>query len=239
MGGGNVDRDAEAMRARTVRARDRTAIVGPLHRPQIREEAGPQPGELIGNFLQCCRRAVDPGEFDFFAVLARQPYDVGRVCHETGGPAVAVHLFQQRQMSHAPGIEIDGRGEPVVAQGISHREDVLDVGISEHRVEGFGALAVVDAHARAVLPDEVVIFDAVEEVGVGAEERGQGVSEGGGRGLSAAQSGRGREQEDGYDSAGQHLRIFRVVGPSRVRQRRPPPQPSPFQGEGADRVHGT
>src|SRR5262249_39451967 len=54
---GNVDRDTETVSAVTVRSGDRTAIVSPLGRPQIREEALRQLIELIRHVLQRCGRA--------------------------------------------------------------------------------------------------------------------------------------------------------------------------------------
>src|SRR6516162_6737276 len=91
---GNIDRNTESMRALTIRPGDPTAIVGPLGRPQICKEAPRQLIELIRHVLQRCGRAVDFGEFDVFAVFARQPHNVDRVRREAGGPAVAVHLFE-------------------------------------------------------------------------------------------------------------------------------------------------
>src|SRR6516165_7588473 len=115
---GNVDRNTEAVSAVTIRSGNRTAIVSPLGRPQIREEALRQLVELIRHVLQRCGRAIDFGEFDGFAVLARQPHNVGRVRHEAGGTAVAVDLFEQWRISHTSRIEIDGWRKALLADGI-------------------------------------------------------------------------------------------------------------------------
>src|SRR6516162_5147661 len=110
---GNIDRNTESMRALTIGPGDPTAIVGSLGRPQIRKEAPRQLVELIRHVLQRCGRAVDFGEFDVFAVFARQPHNVERV----------------------------------------------------------GALAVVDAHARAVPPNEVVFRNAIDEIRICLDQR--------------------------------------------------------------------
>src|SRR5262249_19117975 len=91
---GNIDRNTESARALTIGPGDPTAIVGPLGRPQIRKEAPRQLIELVRHVLQRRGCAVDFGEFDVFAVFARQPHNVDRVRREAGGPAVAVHLFE-------------------------------------------------------------------------------------------------------------------------------------------------
>jgi hypothetical protein len=168
---GNIDRNAETVSAVTIRSGDRTAIVSPLGRPEIRKEALRQLIELIRHVLQRCGRAIDFGEFDGFAVLARQPHNVGRVRHEAGGTAVAVDLFEQWPISHTSRIEIDVRRKALLADGIFHQEHIFDVRIIEHRIERLGALAVVDAHARAVLPNKIVFRNAIDEIRIGLDER--------------------------------------------------------------------
>src|SRR5262249_20013635 len=118
------------------------------------------------------------GEFDGFAVLTRQPHNVGRVRHEAGGTAVAVDLFEQWRISHTSRIEIDVWRKALLADGIFHQEHIFDVRIIEHRIERLGTLAVVDAHARAVLPNKIVFRNGIEETGIGFEGRNGG---GGGR----------------------------------------------------------
>jgi hypothetical protein len=70
-----------------------------------------------------------------------------------------------------PGSKFTRRREALVAGGIRHGEHVLDVGVVEHRLEGLGSLAVVDALARAVLPHELVAVDPLEEIRIGFEQR--------------------------------------------------------------------
>src|SRR5215471_13841322 len=156
MCGGNIDRDAIAVSAPTVRSHDRTAIVGPLARPQIHEEAIRQFVEFIGYFLQRFRRAVDLGEFDLSTVLARKPYDVDRVCHKSFCAAVTVHFLEKWLIPHTSWIEIKFWCKALLAGRIFCDEHIFDVRIIEHRVESLRALAVVDMHARAILPNKIV-----------------------------------------------------------------------------------
>ena len=166
MCGGDIDRDAETMWTPAVCPSNETAIVGPLAWPQIRKEAVRQLVEFIRYLLQRLRRPVDPGELELGAVLARQPHDVDELGSETGRPAIAVHLLEQWHVSHPTRVEIDLRREALVANWIHHQEHIFDVRGIEHCVEGPGALAIVNAHARAVPPDKVVPVNSVEEIGI-------------------------------------------------------------------------
>src|SRR5262245_58149131 len=94
---------------------------------------------------------------------------------ETGAPAVAVDLFEQRRISHTSRIEIDVWRKGLLADGIFHQEHIFDVRIVEHRIERLGAFAVVDAHARAVLPNKVVAFDPIDEIRICLDKRRWGI----------------------------------------------------------------
>src|SRR6516165_12125971 len=122
MCGGNIDRDTVAVSALTVCSHDRTAIVGPLARPQIHKEATRQLVEFIRYILQRFRCAVDLGEFDFSAVLAREPYDISCVCHKAFCPAVAVHLLEKWRIPHTSWIEINFWCNALFADRIFHQE---------------------------------------------------------------------------------------------------------------------
>src|SRR5262249_19628546 len=100
--------------------------------------------------------------------------NVGRVRHEAGGTAVAVDLFEQWRVSHTSRIEIDVWRKALLADGIFHQEHIFDVGIIEHRSERLGTLAVVDAHARAGLPNNIVALNATDETGIALAERNGG-----------------------------------------------------------------
>src|SRR4029077_4309483 len=214
----DIDRDAEAVRARAVRSGNRAAIVAPLAWPHVHNETVGQPGELTRNLLQRLGRAVDPAEPEMPTVLTRQPHDVRQSLRETGCPAIAVHLPEQRQIPRASGIEIDVRREAFFANRIVKREHILDVRIVENGLEWPGAhgpLAAVDAHAGAVLPDKVVAFNPIEEIRIGLEKgrrsvRGQALRQTCSA-LRKAGSRQHHEEEGAHDTAGQHHQIVLVV----------------------------
>ena len=56
---GDIDGDPQSMRAETVGARDRPAIVTALQWSQVLQEFVRQPVEFVRDFLQRRRRAVD------------------------------------------------------------------------------------------------------------------------------------------------------------------------------------
>src|SRR5262249_41748664 len=91
---GDIDGDAETVRALTIGPGDEAAVVGSLRWRQIRKESLRQPIELVGYALQRCRGAVDFAELETFSVLSGQPDDIGRVRHDIFGPAVGVHLSE-------------------------------------------------------------------------------------------------------------------------------------------------
>ena len=154
-----------------VRSRDRPAVVAPLQRSQVLQEPARQPIQFVRDFLQRRRRAVDFRKLDGFA-------DCCGARRRWAASAARLDLWQspyilteQRRVPDPARVEIHGGREALVACGISHREHVFDIGIVEHRLECLGRLAVIDALARAVLPDEVIAVDAVEEIRIGLDQR--------------------------------------------------------------------
>src|SRR2546426_321761 len=89
-------------------------------------------------------------------------------------------------MSHTSWIEIEVRYEPLVARRITHQKHIFDVRIIEHRVKGLGALAVVDPHSRAVLPNEIIFLNPVQEIRIRLKKPRQGLVWRAGPGLTEA-----------------------------------------------------
>src|SRR5689334_8150078 len=71
----------------------------------------------------------------------------------------------------------------------------------EQGVEALGAFTVVDAHARAVLPNKIVLLDAIEEIRIGLDQRRCVIGRRTACRLSETDRGRAHDEQQAEDPA--------------------------------------